>query len=384
MNVLFTSLREKSHFFPLLPFIEVVQKRGHAVAVAAPIDFAERVAATGAQFFPFGHPGNEGLRPIWMRLRDASPEEQKRIAFGDLFAGACAGAALPSALEMMQRWQPSIVVRESCEFAGFVAAEKLGIPHARVAICARGAEDEIRAHSAAAVDAHRRTVGLSPDPSGDRIRREASLSLFPCSFDALQTEPAELLRFRALRKQPPPLPDWWGGRQGPFVYVTLGTVTGGFDKLHAAYRLALDAVADLPIRVLLTIGSDLPQESLGKMPTNVHVERFVPQDDVIAHAAVVLCHGGSGTVVGALAAGVPMVVVPMFADQPHNAARVAAIGAGLALPVADESADQIGAALSRVLHEQSFRVASQRIAQEIATLPPVDSAVVELERLADP
>jgi UDP:flavonoid glycosyltransferase YjiC (YdhE family) len=382
MNVLFTSLREKSHFIPLLPFIEAFQKRGHTIAVAAPIDFAERVAATGAEFFPFGHPGDEGLRPIWMRLRDAAPVDATRIAFGELFAGACAGAALPSALETIQRWRPAIVVRESCEFAGFVAAEKLGVPHLRVAISARGAEDEVRTYAAAAVDAHRRSVGLSPDPSGERIHAEASLSLFPRSFDALETEPAELIRFRAERKQALPLPSWWGERQGPFVYVTLGTVAGGFDKLHAAYRLALDAVADLPIRVLLTIGSDLPQESLGEVPPNVHVERFVPQDDVVPHAAAVLCHGGSGTVVGALAAGVPMVVAPMFADQPHNAARVAAIGAGLAMPTHDVTAAQLRAALTRVLQEASFREASQRIAREIVTLPPVDAAGIELERLA--
>jgi len=366
----------------MVPFLEAFQRQGHAVAVAAPIDFAERVAATGAEFLPFGHPGDEGLGPIWKRVREKTVEEGKPIVFGEVFAGVCAEAALPGVLEAIERWRPSIVVRESCEFAGFVAAEKLGIPHIRVAICARSAEAEICNYSAAAVDAHRRRVGLEPDLAGERIRAEPSLSLFPASFDELETVMSVVLRFRAVRKPAPPLPNWWGARQGAFVYVTLGTVAGGQARMHAAYRLVLDAVVDLPIRVLLTIGSELPKETLGDVPSNVHVERFVPQDDVIPHAAAVLCHGGSGTVVGALAAGVPMVVAPMFADQPYNAGRVVAIGAGLAVPTHDASVEGVRAALSRVLREESFREASQRIAQEIAALPAVDAAGIEIERLA--
>ena len=72
--------------------------------------------------------------------------------------------------------------------------------------------------------------------------------------------------------------------------------------------------------MLLTTGTDL---DLGAVPTNVHVERWVPQADVLAHASVVVGHGGSGTTLGALGAGQPLVVVPLFADQPNNAARVA-------------------------------------------------------------
>ena len=61
----------------------------------------------------------------------------------------------------------------------------------------------------------------------------------------------------------------------------------------------------------------------------MHVERFVPQADVFGHASLVVTHGGSGTTLGALAAGLPLVVVPLFADQPDNARRVEAVGAGV-------------------------------------------------------
>jgi UDP:flavonoid glycosyltransferase YjiC (YdhE family) len=381
MQVLFTTLREKSHFFAMLPFIGACQRRGHSVAVAAPQDLAERIAATGARFFPVAHPGDEGLRPIWARFREVSGDDITRIAIGELFAGACAGAAIPTLIQTIEQWKPAIVLRESHEFAGIVAAEKLGIPHARIAICAPGAEARIRSLAAPAVDAHRRSVGLAPDPAGDHMARERALTLFPASYEAAELEAAQLYRFRAPRTNAPALPNWWGGQQGAFVYATLGTVTGGFDMIHAVYRVLLEAVAGLPIRVLLTLGTDLPMGVLGDVPANVHVERFVPQDDVIPHAALVLCHGGSGTVLGALGAGVPIVATPLFADQPHNAARLAEIGAGLAMPTVAMKPAELRAALTRVLQEESFRTTARRLAQDMASLPLLDEAALEIERL---
>jgi UDP:flavonoid glycosyltransferase YjiC (YdhE family) len=112
------------------------------------------------------------------------------------------------------------------------------------------------------------------------------------------------------------------------------------------------------------------------MPENVHVEAFVPQRDVLPRAAAVVCHGGSGTVLGTLAAGVPMVVVPLGADQPHNAQRIAEVGAGLAAPSAD--ATTLRTAVERVLTEGAFRSHAVRLADEIAALPTVERAVAAL------
>src|SRR3954447_24679841 len=96
MRVLFTTIRNTSHFLPLVPFIAACRDRGHEVAVAAPVDLAEQVARTGAAFFPFGHPGDEGLRPFWARMHTATSEaEQQSIVIGEIFAGACVKWALP-------------------------------------------------------------------------------------------------------------------------------------------------------------------------------------------------------------------------------------------------------------------------------------------------
>jgi len=384
MRVIFTTLRNTSHFLPLIPFVEACLARGHEVAVAAPADLRERATATGATFMPFGHPGDDGLRPIWARMRDAGEHDAMRIAIGELFAGACAGAALPGLVEILSSFRPDVVVRESMEFAGVIAAEKFGVPHARVSITGRHAEKDVFAITAPTLDAHRRGIGLSPDTESANLEREPVLSLFPPSLDAQGAVGDATLRFRARREGAAPLPDYWGGRQGPFVYATLGTVTGGMEAMRAAFRPLLDALASVEARVLLTIGADLPLEALGSVPDHVHVERFVPQDQVLPHAAAIVCHGGSGTVLGALSAGVPLVIMPLFADQPFNAERVAAIGAGLALPKRTATPEQIRDAVRRVLDDASFRKVAQRVAGEIAALPSVDEAGVELERLIGP
>lgn len=154
----------------------------------------------------------------------------------------------------------------------------------------------------------------------------------------------------------------------PLVYVTLGTVTGQLPIAQTAYQATLDAVADLPVRVLLTVGRDTGPSVLGPIPANTHVEPWIAQDDVFALAEAVVCHSGSGTVFGALAAGRPLVLLPMFADQPVNAARVAAVGAGIT-PEPEPGA--IRTAIEAVLTDPGYRAAATDIAAELAAAPEV-------------
>src|SRR5699024_9122648 len=102
----------------------------------------------------------------------------------------------------------------------------------------------------------------------------------------------------------------------PFVYVTFGSVAGGMAMVAGVYAAAVEAVADLDADVLLTVGRDTDPSSFGRVPRHVRVERWVDQASVLTRASVVVCHGGGGSTLGALAAGVPVVAVPLFsADQ---------------------------------------------------------------------
>jgi MGT family glycosyltransferase len=158
------------------------------------------------------------------------------------------------------------------------------------------------------------------------------------------------------------------------VYLTFGSVAPQLGFFPALYRSAIDALAPLPVRLLVTIGRDRDPADLGPLPANVRVERWLPQAEVVPHAAAVVCHGGSGTVRGALAAGVPVAILPLFADQPDNAVRVAALGAGAAL----EDVAGMAAAVEALLADGAYAERAAAVAADIRALPVVDAAVAAL------
>jgi MGT family glycosyltransferase len=159
----------------------------------------------------------------------------------------------------------------------------------------------------------------------------------------------------------------------PLVYMTFGSVAGGMEMTAHAYAAAIDGAGAMEARVLFTVGAGADVDGFGRPPANVHIEPWVPQADVLAHAAAVVCHGGSGSTLGALAAGRPTVVVPLFADQPYNAARVEGTGAGIA--VTSPTADGIRRAVETVLADGSYRTAAGRVAAEMRAHPPASAAV---------
>ena len=205
----------------------------------------------------------------------------------------------------------------------------------RVALGLAAVEELSIGLAAAAVDAARADLGLPADPGGDRLRDTPFFTMIPEALEDPAVPARRTHRFRhAVSADAPPLPDWWPGNDDPLVYVTFGSVTAGAHLPYypALYRAAIDALAPLPVRVLLTIGDRRDPGELGPLPANVHVEEWVAQDAVVPHAAAIVGHGGHGTTLGALAHGVPLVVVPLFSiDQWANAAAVARAGAGVAL-----------------------------------------------------
>jgi UDP:flavonoid glycosyltransferase YjiC (YdhE family) len=134
--------------------------------------------------------------------------------------------------------------------------------------------------------------------------------------------------------------------------VLVSLSTGHQDQL-ALLRRIVGAIAGMPVRAVVTTGNAIDPGELAA-PEGVQVLRSAPHSAVLAEAAAVVSHGGHGTVIKALAAGVPQLIVPMGRDQLDNAARVAARGAGLRLrPGASGRA--IAAAVRRLLDEPSHR-----------------------------
>jgi MGT family glycosyltransferase len=166
----------------------------------------------------------------------------------------------------------------------------------------------------------------------------------------------------------------------PLVHVTLGTVFVAESGDLPARILA--GLGTLPVSVLATLGRHLDPSSLGEPPANVSVTSFVPHATVLRHADVVVSHGGSGSVIGAAAHGVPSIVLPMGADQPHNARRVEALGIGIALDPWTATADGIADAVVRLLDDRSYTNRVDRLRVESERLPTASEALAWVEDLA--
>ena len=84
---------------------------------------------------------------------------------------------------------------------------------------------------------------------------------------------------------------------------------------------------------------------------------------------------------GALNAGVPMVVIPIFADQPYNAACCVALGVGRVIAPEDRSPEAVREAVRMVLADAVYRASAERVRDEMAAMPGPERAVELLERL---
>jgi len=311
-------------------------------------------------------PDEEELAPLWKRFGHAPADEASVIANREIFGRLSTQAMLPTMREAAQEFRPELVLREPCEYASAITAIEAGVPHMQVAISLAAVEVASLAIAGPALD-------VQKDGLAQRLLDEPYLTRFPQAVDPSSFTVTVRCREAPMPSQPAqPLPDWWRGSRDPLVYLTLGTVAGSLPATAEVYRTALRAVADLPVRVLLTTGHGTDPTQLGSLPGNVHVERWAEQRDVLAAAAVVLCHGGSGTTFGALAAGVPLVVVPLFADQPANGRLVASLGAGRVVQ-ATAGSDQVRAALQSVLTDDGYRSAARKHASELRGLPDADT-----------
>jgi UDP:flavonoid glycosyltransferase YjiC (YdhE family) len=386
VRALFSSTRGAGHFNPLVPFARACERAGHEVMVAGPPVLAGPAADAGFRFSQFDPPPEDELDAVWSRVPELPPEEANEVVVGQIFGRLNTTAALPGLRAAVEEWRPDVLVRDPNEYGSALAAELHGIPQARVAIGLASVEELGIGLAAGPVDAIRRAEGLPSDPAGDLLRASPYLSVFPRTLDEGAQPDTHRFHDPAWDAEAGELPDWWPGREDePLVYVTFGSVAGSFPQALPVYGVALRAVADLPVRVLLTVGRELDVEALPPAPENVHVERWVPQQDVLGHASAAVVHGGSGSTLGAIAAGLPLVVVPLFADQPENARRVAEVGAGVAVEPAREDPEATVAplreAVQRVLAEPSYGERARAPADELRAEPAVDEAVPLLERL---
>lgn len=169
---------------------------------------------------------------------------------------------------------------------------------------------------------------------------------------------------------------WPAGDRRPLVLVCLGTTPMGE---AATLQRIIDAVRDAPLEVLVTAGAHLEPAAFD-VPDNVVITGHLRHAAVLPQAQLLVTHAGLGSVSAALAFGVPMVCLPLGREQPDNAARVVALGAGRQLDPAAEPA-AIRSAIDDVLADSGCRRAANAVAAKIAAAVAHDPAVRVLESI---
>ena len=380
MRLLLCSTGLAGHFNPLVPFIEAARERGDDVFVVVPPSLAKEVEELGVEHYLSDPPDPTKSRDLWRRAARLPHAQAARLLDGEFFGRLSTEAMLETVEAACEKFQPDLILREPCAYAGAVAAHRRSIEHAQVAISTARTEWGVVRLVASTLDDFE-------DDMEPVLRQTQYLSRLPTSLDPSPFP--RTLRYRENIVPEAVQPGPWAEGSKPLIYLTFGSVAGGLDTAQSAFQRAIDAVTGLDVRVLVTTGRGFNPHLLDPVPSNVTVQSWVPQASVFPFASMVLCHGGSGTTYGALAAGLPIVFVPMFADQRTNAQLITVAGAGVVVDVgsksepgfrAIESSDvsRIRTAVVEVLAKSSYALAAQVIAEEISSTDSARDCLAKL------
>ena len=392
MRILFSFHEGPGHYNPLVPLAKLAVAAGHTVAFSADpkrvgLPEADGFTAYGTGIDPYGSSESVAIEERYVAAPPGREREDALIRDG--FAGVYPRAKAADLVVLCQEWRPDVIVWDEANLGAPIAADRLGIPNVSVLVLAAGSllRPELIADG---LNAIRSEHGLPPDPDLTMLGRYLVLSPFPEGFPEGFPDPAFPLpptarTIRPLLPDPAPgetLPAWAASLPDrPVVYLSLGTA---FDRDLALgiFRRIIPTLAGLPIALVVTVGRKVDPAELGGQPGNVHVGRYVSQALLLPLVDLFVSHAGSGSVMGALAHGVPLALIPRGADQPENAARCEALGVGRIIGTPDITGDEARAAVAAMLADPSYRVRAEGLRDGIATLPGPDEALRLIERVA--
>ncbi|GGM77110.1 glycosyl transferase [Lentzea pudingi] len=365
MRILFSCRPAYGHLFPLVPLARAAREAGHEVVFATGPGFVGKARELGFEAHASG-----------ISVAEAEAEARRRHGDADvprllitMFADVLPRATVADLSALLPRVKPDLVVYEQSDVGAAKAARDAGIPFVSHVI-GRSMPPEIQ--RMAAGEMAWLWDGAAP---ADLMLGDVVVDLWPDTVrDPVVAALPTVLRMRpAAFDLDVPMPEVDSTK--PLVYLTLGTVSYTATEV---LRQAVDGLARLPVTVLVALGPGAP---LGDVPANVRVAGFVPQAEVLRRAALVVHHGGTGTVLGALAAGLPQLVLPQGADQFVNADVLAQTGAGAKLVGPEITADAVTAAAGRLLDDPAAREVAGRVRSEIAGMPDPAAVVQALAEL---
>jgi hypothetical protein len=374
---MFASLGAYGHLYPMMPLALACADAGHDVVIATGEPFLGRLPLPTVSGYP------KSLQLDWAlneaRRRHA---ELHGLEFSmTMFADVAAEVSTPSMIEQCERMRPDLVVFEGMHTGAGVAASVLGIPAAAFSIALATV---IYSSLHPMTVGYQRATWLARGRTPPQTDLLAAALISPVPASVRQNEPAQALdipiRSVAYSESSAGLPAWLSGpRTRPRVYLTLGTVSFGAVEVLIG---AIAGIAPLDVEVLVAVGPEGEPNVLGPVPDNVHVDRFVAQSAALPLVDLIVHHGGTGTVLGALAAGLPQLLLPQAADQFLNAGIMTSVGAARALYGGAQQPEEIAEAVQALLGDCLERHAAVRLRDEIAAMPAPSEVVPTLVELA--
>ena len=401
---------------PMLGLARRLIARGHRVSVIGDPTIADEAERRGCRFLPWRRaPHRTTLRPEDDVLRDwetTNPYAMLRN-YRDRFIVVPAPAYAADTLDAIDATAPDVVVPEYTLFGATMAAEARRLPVAAIVVnvwpipvpgvppfgpgflppktwlgrirdaLVRRLLSSVFARGLPALNATRRTLGLPPLATFFDLVLSANavLVLSSPTFDyASHHLPAHVRYVGPVLDDPDWAAPWtmpWPTDDGtPLVLVAFSST---FQDQAGVLRNVVRALGTLRVRGVVTLGEMIPDGEV-QGEGSVLVVRSAPHRELLPHAAVVVTHCGHGTTLKALAAGVPMLCMPMGRDQNDTAARVVHAGAGLRLP-ANASAERIATAVRRLLAEPSHRAGARRMQDALAREAEQYDPAAALERV---
>ena len=375
MKIVFAAIPAYGHLYPLMPLALACAEAGHQVTMAVGSPFLGRLPLPTIPQHPPELDLDAGFREAERRHPDLHGMELVVGFFADVTAEAVTGVLLP----VFEESRPDLVIYEAMNVGAGVVASVLDIPAVAYAITLTH-HGPAMVHPAAI--RYREDLwtsrGLQP-PQGSPLLSRKLLDPTPPSLRELSGR----LNVTKIPIRPVPyaessgtLPAWLKApRSRPRVYLTLGTVSFGAVEV---LRRAVDEIAGLDVDLLVAVGPEGDPEALGNVPDHVRLERFVDQSRVLPLVDLFVHHGGSGSVLGALSAGLPQLILPQGADQFFNADLLLEAGAARRLRNEEQEPGAIRRAVSDLLSDGVEKSVAQRIQAEIADLPAPAEVVPEL------
>jgi MGT family glycosyltransferase len=401
---------------PILGVARRLIERGHRVTVLGDPTIQVEAEQFGCRFLPWRRaPHRTTLLPEDDLFRDWETKNpfQMLSHYRDRFITDPAPAYAADTLDAIDATSPDLIVPEYTIFGAFIAAEKRRLP-------AVGLVPNIWPMPAVGAPPFgpgflpaRTVLGRTRDalfrklvtsifdralPSLNATRHELGLAPLAAFFDqALGCEGFLVLSSTAFDFTSPFVPNhvryvgpilddpqwaepwhapWSEGNQDPLVLVGFSST---FQDQAPVLRSVVKALAGLRVRALVTLGEMLPEGDVQSTGA-VMVVRSAPHGEILRQASLLITHCGHGTTMKALAAGVPMICMPMGRDQDDTAARVVHAGAGVRLRPRSP-AGKIAIAVTQVLADDRYRMNARRLGEAISReLHDVD-LVAELEKM---